>query len=63
MINEEGATDDDGVASSCAAESGRLDILKYLRKEGVPFDSLVCESAIEGGQFEVLKWLKSNEVI
>ena len=48
-----------------AAGSGRLDILKYAKENGIPLcndDSREdpCASAAYGGQLEVLQWLREN---
>merc|ERR1712078_528678 len=41
---------------------GQIDVLKYLKSEGVAFDSLTCYSAALGGLMDVLKYLKSEGV-
>jgi hypothetical protein len=44
-----------------AAGKGDLDLLKWLRAKGVPWDSRTVNTAVEGGNFEVLKWLAANQ--
>ena len=45
---------------SAACESGHLEMLKWLRSEGCPWDEWTCYGAAQGGHFEVLKWLGSE---
>ena len=40
-----------------AAEGGHLEVLKWLRAEGCPWDARVCANALEGEHLEVLEWL------
>ena len=43
-----------------AAKGGHLKILKWLIKEGCPYDKSMCrEAAVLGGEYarEVLEWL------
>ena len=47
---------------SGAALGGHIDVLKYLKSEGMPFDEETCASAIEVGDLEILKYLKSEGV-
>ena len=37
-----------------------MEVLKWLRSEGCPWDEETCEMAAEGGHLEVLKWLRSE---
>ena len=46
---------------SAACESGHLEMLKWLRSEGCPWDEGACSGAAEGGHLEVLKWLRSED--
>ena len=43
-----------------AAGGGQLEILKWLRSEGCPWDASACAAAARGGQLEMLKWLRSE---
>ena len=36
-------------------------MLKYLRKNGCPWNEGLCENAALGGHLEVLKWARENE--
>ena len=37
-----------------------MDVLKWLRSEGCPWNQRACSYAAQGGHFEVLKWLRSK---
>ena len=37
-----------------------MEILKWLRSKGFPWDEEACAGAAEGGHLEVLKWLRSE---
>jgi hypothetical protein len=37
---------------------GHLEVLKWLREIGCPWDEKTCSHAAEGGHLEVLKWLR-----
>lgn len=41
---------------AAAARHGRLDILKWLRQKGFPWDDRTCVDAIRNNHFDVLKW-------
>jgi len=43
-----------------AASHGHLEVLKWLRSEGCPWDASACRSAARGGHLEVLKWLRKE---
>ena len=43
-----------------AAGGGQLEILKWLRSEGCPWDASACAGAAKCGHLEVLKWLRSE---
>ena len=49
-----------GNACDYAAESGYIDILKYVLAHGCPFDELTCAMAARGGQLEILKFLRNE---
>tara|TARA_B110000046_G_scaffold93492_1_gene101435 strand:- start:44 stop:256 length:213 start_codon:yes stop_codon:yes gene_type:complete len=41
-------------------EGGHLEVLKWARANGCPWDEDTCEAAAEGGQLEVLEWAVAN---
>jgi len=43
-----------------AAEGGHLEVLKWARENGCPWDERTCANAAEGGHLEVLKWAREN---
>ena len=44
-----------------AAEYGHLEVLKWARENGCPWDILTCTyAAAKGGHLEVLKWAREN---
>ena len=43
-----------------AADHGHLDVLKWLRENGCPWDEETCAYAARGGHLEVLKWAREN---
>merc|ERR1711934_1185224 len=43
-----------------AAGEGHLDVLKWLRSEGCPWNVGACNSAAGEGHLECLKWLRSE---
>ena len=43
-----------------AAEMGHLDVLKYARENGCPWNEETCEEAARGGHLDVLKYLHEN---
>ena len=45
---------------SFAAEGGHLEVLKWARENGSPWDEDICAYAAESGHFEVLKWAREN---
>jgi hypothetical protein len=42
------------------AIEGSLEVLKWARSEGCPWDSNTCSWAAENGHLEVLKWARSE---
>ena len=42
------------------AYRGHLEVLKWLRSEGCPWNWWTCWAAAKGGHLEVLKWLRSE---
>ena len=47
-----------------AARSGHLELVKWLRAKGCPWDGGdddVCRAAAEGGQLEVLQWIRAQD--
>ena len=43
-----------------ACEAGHLEMLKWLRSEGCPWNERACSGAAQSGHLEVLKWLRSE---
>jgi hypothetical protein len=41
-------------------EGGHLEILKWARENGCPWNELTCASAARGGHLTVLKWAREN---
>jgi hypothetical protein len=52
-------------AASCelAAESNQLDMLKWLRSKGVPWNRFLCDVAAQCGHLELLQWAHQNGAI
>jgi hypothetical protein len=62
------------ISSKCAVEhkicrslrcyeiafEGSLEILKWVRSEGCPWDSSTCFGAAQNGHLEILKWARSK---
>jgi len=43
-----------------AAGNGHLEVLKYARSNGCPWNEEVCSYAACNGHLEILKWAKSE---
>ncbi len=43
-----------------AARSGKLEVLKWLRAGGCPWDTYTCCRAARSGHLEVLQWAREN---
>ena len=43
-----------------AVQSGKLELVQWLRAEGCPWHHLTCEYAVEKGHVEVLRWAREN---
>ena len=43
-----------------ACQGGHVEMLKWLRSEGCPWNETACQSAAAHGHLEVLKWLRSE---
>ena len=43
-----------------AAAKGQLEVLKWLRANGCPWDEQTCASAAQAGHLEVLQWARAN---
>jgi len=43
-----------------AAEKGHLEMLKWARENGCPWDECTCSGAAGNGHLEVLKWAREN---
>jgi len=41
-------------------EGGHLEVLKWARENGCPWDEETCAYAAKGGHLEVLKWAREN---
>jgi hypothetical protein len=41
-------------------EGGHLEMLKWARENGCPWDEQTCYSAASGGHIEVLRWAREN---
>ena len=50
----------DVVVMERAAGSGNLELVKWLRAEGCPWDDWTCNMAVNYGHVEVLRWLREN---
>ena len=44
-----------------AAAKGQLEVLKWLRANGCPWDEKTCASAAQAGHLEVLQWARAND--
>jgi len=42
------------------AEGGHLEVLRWAREQGCPWDEWTCARAAEGGHLEVLKWAREH---
>ena len=51
--------DNDTIAG--AALNGHLEVVKYLRKHSVSWDSRTCSNAAKNGHLELLKWARANQ--
>ena len=43
-----------------AAKYGHLEVLKWARENGCPWDEVTCAYAAKGGHLDVLKWAREN---
>ena len=43
-----------------ATGSGNLELVRWLRGEGCPWDDWTCDKAVEYGRVEVLRWAREN---
>ena len=43
-----------------AARSGNLELVKWLRGDGCPWDAYTCYWAVDQGHVKVLRWLRGN---
>ena len=50
----------DGRVMECAAESGNLELVQWLRGEGCPWDWGTCYWATDRGHVPVLRWARTN---
>jgi hypothetical protein len=44
-----------------AAANGLLDVIKWARKNGCPWNYATCYNAAKGGHLAVLQWARENE--
>lgn len=47
-------------AVQLAAQTGNLEILKWLKENQYPWDNFTCKCAINNNHFELLKWMINN---
>ena len=45
---------------AAAAGAGRLDVLRWARKNGCPWDEETCAAAARGGHLRVLQWAREK---
>jgi hypothetical protein len=43
-----------------AAKGGHLEVLKWARENGCPWDELTCANAAERGHLGMLQWARAN---
>ena len=43
-----------------AASGGYIELLKWARGEGCPWNELTCSRAVKGGHLEVIQWLRAR---
>ena len=60
MLVRDDLDDDPNRLCRLAAEEGQLEILKWLRANGCPWDEWTCSIAAYRGHLEVLHWLREN---
>ena len=46
--------------STAASKTGRLEVLKWARENGCPWNGSACAGAAQQGHLEVLKWLRER---
>ena len=59
LIQEQGFAMDKRVMEN-AASSGNLELVRWLRGEGCPWDLETCHYAVDKGHEEVLQWAREN---
>ena len=50
----------DNLVTSCAAMSGHLEVIKWLRERGCPWNSRTLEVAAVNGDWDILRWAHAN---
>jgi uncharacterized protein YabN with tetrapyrrole methylase and pyrophosphatase domain len=50
----------DSLTCAFAAENGHLEVLKWARENGCPWNKDTCMNATREGHLEVLKWAREN---
>jgi hypothetical protein len=48
------------ITSVLLTKNGYLNVLRWARENGCPFDEDICTYAAQNGHLEVLKWLREN---
>ena len=48
------------IVMSQAANSGNLELVQWLRREGCPWGQNTCYWAIDRGHVEMLRWVREN---
>jgi hypothetical protein len=51
---------DDKRTCTAVARGGHLEMLKYARSNGCPWDEGTCAAAARGGHLDVLRWARAN---
>ena len=59
LIQRQGFAMDENVMM-WAARSGNLELVRWLRGEGCPWDRWTCNFAASAGQLGILQWLRAN---
>ena len=59
--NGRGSTTARGMKRREAAQGGHLQVLRWAREQGCPWDFTTCLSAAAGGHLEVLRWAREHD--
>ena len=60
LVTAKGCTCDNKDTCASAAENGHLDVLRWLRTKGCPWDECTCIAAAAYGHLDVLQWAREN---